>query len=103
MQDRNSFFCPVPGYDRHFKLCEEFAINMIPISLTGKGPNIEEIKLNCKNDSSIKGIWCVPKHSNPTGETYSEDCIKGLLEIEFFLAQSIFSNLFILPPNSSIK
>ena len=81
MQDRNSFFCPVPGYDRHFKLCEEFAINMIPISLTGKGPNIEEIKLNCKNDSSIKGIWCVPKHSNPTGETYSEDCIKGLLEI----------------------
>ena len=78
---RTSFLCPVPGYDRHFSLCEEFCINMIPVPLTGQGPDIDFIKLLVANDSSIKGIWCVPKHSNPTGETYSEDTVSGLLEI----------------------
>tara|TARA_B100002049_G_C16072378_1_gene373432 strand:+ start:769 stop:1992 length:1224 start_codon:yes stop_codon:yes gene_type:complete len=78
---RTSFLCPVPGYDRHFSLCEEFSINMIPVPLTGQGPDIDFIKLLVANDPSIKGIWCVPKHSNPTGETYSEDTVSGLLEI----------------------
>ena len=81
MNERNSFLCPVPGFDRHFKLCEEFSINMIPVSLTGKGPDIKQIKSIIESDSSVRGIWCVPKHSNPTGETYNTECIEGLLEI----------------------
>ena len=80
-RERTSFLCPVPGFDRHFKLCEEFSINMIPVPLTGSGPDIEQIKSLIDNDSSIKGIWCVPKHSNPTGETYSKENVHGLLEI----------------------
>ena len=79
--ERNSVLCPVPGFDRHFTLCNEFSINMIPVPLTGKGPDIEKAKSIVKNDSSVKGIWCVPKHSNPTGETYNEESINGLLEI----------------------
>ena len=79
--ERISFLCPVPGYDRHFKLCEEFGINMIPIPLTGSGPNIDIAKGLMNEDPSIKGIWCVPKHSNPTGEIYNEECINGLLEL----------------------
>jgi len=81
MHERNSVLCPVPGYDRHFTLCDEFSINMIPIPLTGRGPDIEKAKAIVKNDSSVKGIWCVPKHSNPTGETYDTESIDGLLEI----------------------
>ena len=81
MKERNSILCPVPGYDRHFKLCEEFAINMVPVALTGKGPDIEQALSMVKDDKSIKGIWCVPKHSNPTGETYDEESVNGLLEI----------------------
>ena len=79
--DRVSFLCPVPGYDRHFKLCEEFGINMIPIPLTGNGPDISYVKKIVKKDPSIQGIWCVPKHSNPTGDIYSKECIEGLLEV----------------------
>ena len=78
--NRVSFLCPVPGYDRHFKLCEEFSLNMIPIKLTGHGPDISQIKSELRNDTSIKGIWCVPRHSNPTGETYSKENICELLE-----------------------
>jgi|TARA_B100001245_G_scaffold236551_1_gene228245 DNA-binding transcriptional MocR family regulator len=81
LDKRTSFLCPVPGYDRHFKLCEEFSINMIPVPLTGCGPDIDYIKSIIDNDDSIKGIWCVPKHSNPTGETYSEDNVYELLAI----------------------
>ncbi len=81
LDKRTTFLCPSPGYDRHFKLCEEFGINMIPVPLTGEGPDIDYIKKISKADSSIKGIWCVPKHSNPTGDIYSEKCIKGLLEL----------------------
>ena len=67
-KERVSVICPVPGYDRHFKLCETFGINMIPVALTGDGPDLEEIKRLVDSDSSIRGIWCVPKYSNPTGE-----------------------------------
>lgn len=80
-QERVSILCPVPGYDRHFKLCETFGINMIPVSLTGQGPDLDEIKELVATDSSIKGIWCVPKYSNPTGEVYSSYVIEGLLDI----------------------
>ena len=80
-KERISFLCPVPGYDRHFKLCEEFGINMIPVALTGEGPDLGSVRQLVLKDQSIKGIWCVPKHSNPTGETYSKETIRGLLEI----------------------
>ena len=79
--ERVSVLCPVPGYDRHFKLCETFGINMIPVNLTGEGPDLEEIQRLVATDKSIKGIWCVPKHSNPTGEVYSPHIIEGLLDI----------------------
>ena len=80
-KERVSVLCPVPGYDRHFKLCETFGINMIPVNLTGEGPDLEEIQRLVATDNSIKGIWCVPKHSNPTGEVYSPHIIEGLLDI----------------------
>ena len=78
---RVSVLCPVPGYDRHFNLCEKFGINMIPVSLTGTGPDLEEVKRLIDSDDSIRGMWCVPKYSNPTGEIYSHQTIDGLLEI----------------------
>ena len=79
--ERVSILCPVPGYDRHFKLCETFGINMIPVSLTGEGPDLDEIQALVETDESIRGIWCVPKYSNPTGEIYSSEVTQGLLEI----------------------
>ena len=80
-KERVSVLCPVPGYDRHFKLCETFGINMIPVPLTGEGPDLEQVKRLVETDESIKGIWCVPKYSNPTGEVYSRTTIEGLLDI----------------------
>ena len=81
LKERVSVLCPVPGYDRHFKLCETFGINMIPVPLTGEGPDLEEVNRLVETDESIKGIWCVPKYSNPTGEVYSRTTIEGLLDI----------------------
>ncbi len=80
-KERVSILCPVPGYDRHFKLCETFGINMIPVSLTGEGPDLNEIQTLVETDESIRGIWCVPKYSNPTGEIYSSEVTEGLLQI----------------------
>lgn len=80
-KERVSVLCPVPGYDRHFKLCETFGINMIPVSLTGEGPDLDEIQTLVETDESIRGIWCVPKYSNPTGEIYSSEVTEGLLDI----------------------
>ena len=68
-------------YIKHFKLCETFGINMIPVSLTGEGPDLDEIQALVETDESIRGIWCVPKYSNPTGEIYSSEVTQGLLEI----------------------
>jgi DNA-binding transcriptional MocR family regulator len=80
-KERVSILCPVPGYDRHFKLCETFGINMIPVGMTGEGPDLEEVKQLVESDDSIRGIWCVPKYSNPTGEVYGLEVTKGLLDI----------------------
>ena len=80
-RERVSVLCPVPGYDRHFKLCETFGINMIPVDMTGEGPDLNQVQHLVENDKSIKGIWCVPKYSNPTGEVYSLEVMEGLLDI----------------------